>query len=222
MSYKRDFKLLNSNIVYFDNGATTLKPKSVIKKMNEYYEYYPSNAHRGDYSISIKASNEYENVRKKVKEFINAKSYKEIIFTSGSTESLNEIIKGYFEDKLKENDEVLITKSEHASVILPWFDLSNKNNFNIKYIDLTKEYTVTLENVKKAITKNTKVITLSHISNVIGDIRPIKEIVELAHKNNILVVLDASQSIGHIKVDVQDLDVDFMAFSAHKMLVLQE
>jgi cysteine desulfurase/selenocysteine lyase len=218
MSYKRDFKLLNSNIVYFDNGATTLKPKSVIKKMNEYYEYYPSNAHRGDYSISIKASNEYENVRKKVKEFINAKSYKEIIFTSGSTESLNEIIKGYFEDKLKENDEVLITKSEHASVILPWFDLSNKNNFNIKYIDLTKEYTVTLENVKKAITKNTKVITLSHISNVIGDIRPIKEIVELAHKNNILVVLDASQSIGHIKVDVQDLDVDFMAFSAHKML----
>ena len=114
MSYKRDFKLLNSNIVYFDNGATTLKPKSVIKKMNEYYEYYPSNAHRGDYSISIKASNEYENVRKKVKEFINAKSYKEIIFTSGSTESLNEIIKGYFEDKLKENDEVLITKSEHA------------------------------------------------------------------------------------------------------------
>ena len=96
--------------------------------MNEYYEYYPSNAHRGDYSISIKASNEYENVRKKVKEFINAKSYKEIIFTSGSTESLNEIIKGYFEDKLKENDEVLITKSEHASVILPWFDLSNKNN----------------------------------------------------------------------------------------------
>ena len=167
MSYKRDFKLLNSNIVYFDNGATTLKPKSVIKKMNEYYEYYPSNAHRGDYSISIKASNEYENVRKKVKEFINAKSYKEIIFTSGSTESLNEIIKGYFEDKLKENDEVLITKSEHASVILPWFDLSNKNNFNIKYIDLTKEYTVTLENVKKAITKNTKVITLSHISNVI-------------------------------------------------------
>ena len=218
MNYKDDFKLLNEDIVYFDNGATTLKPNSVIEKMNEYYYSYPSNAHRGDYSLSIKASNAYEEVREKVRKFINAEKTSEIVFTSGSTEGLNEIIKGYFNNNLNENDEVLITKSEHASVILPWFDLENKKGIKVKYIKLNDDYTVTLENVKNSITDKTKVITLSHITNVIGDERPIKEIVRLAHENNILVVLDAAQSIGHINVDVKDLDVDFMTFSAHKML----
>lgn len=218
MNYKNDFPMLNTGIIYFDNGATTLKPKCVIDKMNEYYFNYSSNAHRGDYSLSIKASSEYENVRKKVKEFINANDEREIVFTSGATESLNQIIYGYFKNKLKANDEVLITKSEHASLILPWFDLEKEIGIKVKYIPLNEDHTLSIENIQKVLTDKTKVISLSHISNVIGDIRPIKEITEFAHKNNILTVIDASQSIGHINVDVKDLDVDFMAFSAHKML----
>ena len=218
MNYKEDFPLLNSGIIYFDNGATTLKPKCVIDKMNDYYFNYSSNAHRGDYSISVKASTEYENVRKKVKEFINANDEREIIFTSGATEGLNEIIYGYFKNKLKSGDEVLITKSEHASLILPWFDLEKEIGIKVKYIPLNENHTLSIENIKNVITSKTKVISLSHVSNVIGDIRPIKEITKLAHDNNILTVIDASQSIGHINVDVKELDVDFMAFSAHKML----
>lgn len=215
---REDFPILKNNIVYFDNGATTLKPISVINAVSDYYTNYPSNAHRGDYKISLKASSEYELVREKVKNFINADSKEEIIFTSGTTESLNMIINGYFKNKLNKDDEVLLTKSEHASNILPWFELENEIGINVKYIPLSENHTVTVDNVINSINENTKVISIAHISNVIGDVRPIKEIVEYAHKNGILVVLDAAQSIGHISVDVKDLDVDFLAFSAHKML----
>lgn len=218
MNYKNDFPMLEKSIVYFDNGATTLKPKCVIDKMNDYYCNYSSNAHRGDYKISLKASSEYENVRNKVKEFINAKREEEIVFTSGATDSLNTIIYGYFKNKLKKGDEVLITKAEHASNILPWFELSRDIGINVRYIPLSENHMVTLENVKNSITDNTKVISLAHITNVIGDIRPIKEIVKYAHSKGILVVVDGAQSVGHTKVDVQDLDADFLAFSAHKML----
>ena len=215
---REDFPILQSEIIYFDNGATTLKPISVINAVSDYYTNYPSNAHRGDYKISLKASSEYELVREKVKNFINADSKEEIIFTSGTTESLNMIINGYFKNKLNKDDEVLITKSEHASNILPWFELENKIGINVKYIPLSENHTVDIDNVINSINENTKVISIAHISNVIGDVRPIKEIVEYAHKKGILVVLDAAQSIGHISVDVKDLDVDFLAFSAHKML----
>lgn len=218
MNYKNDFPMLKNDIVYFDNGATTLKPRCVIEKMDDYYYNYCSNAHRGDYKISLKASAEYENVRNKVKDFINAKMDEEIVFTSGATDSLNTIIYGYFKNKLKSGDEVLITKAEHASNILPWFELSRDIGINVKYIPLTEKHTVTLENVKKSITSNTKVISIAHVTNVIGDIRPIKEIVDYAHSKDILVVVDGAQSVGHTKVDVQILDVDFLAFSAHKML----
>lgn len=218
MDYKKDFPMLNSEYIYFDNGATTLKPKSVIDKMNDYYLTYSSNAHRGDYDISLKASNEFEKTREKVKNFINAESEKEIVFTSGATESLNEIIKGYLYNKLSENDEILTTKSEHASIILPLFDLENKKNIKIKYIDLNEDFTLKTDNVIKKITPKTKAIVISHISNVIGDTRNIKEIIKEAHKKNIIVIIDASQSIGHIKIDVQDMDIDFLVFSAHKML----
>ena len=218
MDYRDDFKFLNKGIIYFDNAATTLKPNIVIDKMNEYYYDYPSNAHRGDYNISIKASNEYENTRDLVKEFINAKSREEIIFTSGATDSLNMVIYGYFMNNLKENDEVLITKSEHASIIVPWFDLENKIGIKVKYIDLNEDYTFSIDNFIKAITPNTKVISLAEITNVIGDKRDIKEITKIAHKYNIKVLVDASQSIGHTKTDVISSDVDFLAFSSHKML----
>ena len=214
---RNDFPILDSGIIYLDNGATTLKPKCVIDSVVDYYSNYSANAHRGDYDISLKVDTMYEKSRHLVRKFINANSTKEIVFTSGTTDSLNKIINGYFKHYLKENDEVLITKSEHASNVLPWFELVDTNGIKINYIDLNDEYKVTLENVKKSITNNTKVISLAHITNVVGDIRPIKEIVEYAHKNGILVVVDGAQSVPHIKTDVQSLDVDFLAFSAHKM-----
>ena len=214
---REDFKMLEKNIIYFDNGATTLKPNILVETLKDYYENYSANAHRGDYDISLKVDEMYENTRKIVKEFINAKSTKEIIFTSGATDSLNKIIFGYFKDKLKSEDEILLTRAEHASNVLPWFEMKDDLNLNIKYIELDENYEVTLDNVKKTVTDKTKVISLAHISNVVGDIRPIKEIIEYAHKNDILVIIDGAQSVPHIKVDVQDLDIDFLAFSAHKM-----
>ncbi len=214
---REDFPMLNQDIVYFDNGATTLKPKCVIDKTVEYYEKYGASSHRGDYDIAYKVDQEYENTRELVREFINARYLEEIIFTAGATEGLNLIANGFFKNLLEPNDEVLITKSEHASNVLPWFSLSKTNGIKIGYIPLDDNHYVTLENVKKAITPNTKVISLAYITNVIGDIRPIKEITKYAHEHNIFVVLDAAQSIGHIKTDVNDLDIDFMSFSAHKM-----
>lgn len=214
---REDFPMLKKDIIYFDNGATTLKPNILIESLKDYYENYSANAHRGDYDISLKVDTMYENTRKIIKEFISAKKESEIVFTSGATDSLNKIIFGYFKNILKENDEVLLTLAEHASNILPWFELKDELKLNINYIPLDENYEVTLENVKKSITPNTKVISLAHITNVVGDIRPIKEIIEYAHKNNILVVIDGAQSVPHIKVDVQDLDIDFLAFSAHKM-----
>lgn len=214
---KEDFEILKSNIIYFDSAATSLKPKQVIDKMNEYYNIYPSNVKRGDYDMSYKADTEYENVRTLLKDFIGAKKEEEIIFTSGTTESLNIIIEGYFKDRLKANGEVLTTKSEHASLILPWFRLIKSNGIKINYIPLDENHEVTLENLKKAVTANTRVISIAHITNVIGDIRPLKEIINYAHSLGILVVIDAAQSVPHHKVNVSELDVDFMAFSAHKM-----
>ena len=214
---REDFLMLNKDIVYFDNGATTLKPKVMIDATIDYYANYTANAHRGDYDISLRVDNNYENTRLLVKEFINADSTKEIVFTSGATDSLNRIVFGYFQNTLKENDEVIITKSEHASNVLPWFELAKRNKIKIKYIELTSDYKVTIDNLKKVITPNTKVISLAHVTNVIGDVRPIKEISALAHENNILLVVDGAQSVPHIAVDVKEMDIDFLAFSAHKM-----
>ena len=214
---REDFLLLKQNLIYFDNGATSLKPKILAETISDYYNNYSANAHRGDYDISLKVDEKLEKTRDLVKDFINAKSRKEIIFTSGTTDSLNKIIFGYFKYCLKENDEVILTKSEHASNILPWFELKDELNLNIKYVDLDENLNLTIDNLKKCITEKTKVISIALITNVVGDIRPIKEIIELAHQNNILVVGDAAQSIAHTKTDVQDLDIDFLAFSSHKM-----
>ena len=214
---REDFKLLNSDLIYFDNGATTLKPYILSESISDYYNNYSSNAHRGDYDISIKTDTMYENTRKLVKELINAKSADQIVFTNNATDSLNKIIFGYFKNYLNNGDEVLITKAEHASNILPWFELKDEIGIKVDYIDLNEELKITLDNVKKAVTPNTKVISLAHITNVVGDIRPIKEIIQYAHQNNIKVLIDGAQSIPHIKIDVQELDMDFLVFSAHKM-----
>ncbi len=214
---RHDFNILKSGIIYFDNGATTLKPKILGEAVLDYYNNYSSNAHRGDYTLSLKASEKYEETRQLVKKLINASSKDEIAFTSGTTDSINKIVFGYFENILKEGDEVLLTKSEHASNLLPWFELADKLNLKIKYIELDSNHEVLISNLKKAITDKTKVISIAHISNVVGDVRPIKEIATLAHKNNILTLVDGAQSVPHMKVDVQDLDIDFLTFSAHKM-----
>lgn len=214
---REDFPLLKEEIIYFDNGATSLKPKCVIDKMVDYYTNYPANAHRGDYDLAYKVDKEYEEVRELVRKFIGAESLEEIVFTSGATASLNMIVNGFFAPLLEENDEVLITTSEHASLVLPWFELANKTGIKVNYIPLDDNYYLTLDNLKKTINPQTKVIAISGITNVIGDKRPIKEICKFAHENNIFVMVDAAQMVPHMPVDVKDLDVDFLAFSAHKM-----
>ncbi len=214
--HREDFPILKNNLIYFDSGATTLKPYILADAISEYYNEYSANAHRGDYDISVKVDNMYEKSRKLVADFINA-DYEEVAFTNNATDSLNRIVNGYFENILVDNDEVLITESEHASNILPWFELALRKNIKVKYIPLIDDLTVNLNNVKKSITDKTKVISLAHVTNVVGDVRPMKEIIKYAHDHNILVVIDGAQSIPHIKTDVKDLDVDFLAFSAHKM-----
>ncbi len=213
----KDYPMLNKNIIYFDNAATTLKPKSVIDAMNDYYENYSANSHRGDYNIAFKVDDEIDFSRETVKKFINARRKEEIIFTSGATESLNMIVFGFFENILKENDEVILSKSEHASNILPWYILSLKKKIKLKFIPLDEDNKVTIPNLLKTITDKTKVISLAHITNVVGDTRNIEEIIEIAHSNNIYTVVDASQSIPHIKTNVKEMDPDFLVFSGHKM-----
>ena len=218
MNVRKDFPIFKNNIIYFDSSATTLKPNVVIDKIVDYYKNYSANAHRGDYDISLKVDNKIKSVREKTRDFINAKDENEIIFTSGSTESINVLAKGFFYDYLKDGDEILTTKAEHASLLLPFFDLKKSKNINIKYASLNDDLSLSFDNVKKSITDKTKVIIISSITNVLGDVRNVKEITSYAHEKGIIVLLDASQSIGHIKTDVTDLDVDFMCFSAHKML----
>ena len=213
-----DFPILKEDLIYFDNGATTLKPKCVVDKMVDYYTKYTSNIHRGDYNNAMITNKEYDSVRKLVKDFIHAEKEQEIVYTSGSTEALNMVAFGFFKYKLDKNSEILITKSEHASNVLPWQVLQEEGYGKVKYIELDDNHELTLENVEKAITPNTKVISIAHISNVIGDIRDIESIGKLCRERNIYFVVDASQSVSHIDVDVKKSDVSFLAFSAHKML----
>ena len=215
---REDFPIFNDGLIYFDNAATTQKPLTVVNSIVEYYTKYTANAHRGDYDISLKVDEMYEGVRDKVKDLINAKSTKEIIFTKGSTEALNSIIFGFMSHYLKMDDEVILTKGEHASNVLPWIVLSKQLGFKIIYADLEKDYSLSLEKIKEKITDKTKVIALAHVTNAIGDVRPVEEIGELCNSKNILFVVDATQSIGHMKVDVDSSYVSFLVFSAHKML----
>lgn len=215
--HREDFPILQNNLIYLDSGATSLKPKCVIDKITEYYRDYSANAHRGDYDLSLKVDYEYESARDEIKEFINARYREEIVFTSGSTDSLNMIATGFFRRYLEADDEIVITKSEHASNVMPWFRLAKEIGCKIVYVPLDENYYVTMDNIKKVINENTKVIALAEITNVVGDIRPIKEITKLAHENNAFVVVDGAQSVPHLKTDVTDSDIDFLAFSGHKM-----
>lgn len=214
---REDFEILKTNIIYFDNGATTLKPKQVLKSIEDYYKLYTANAHRGDYDNSLKVDTMYENTRIKVKNLLDAEKKEEIIFTSGATASLNMVVFGFMRYYLKKGDEVLISKSEHASNVLPWLELEKEIGIKVKYIKLDSEYKITIENLKKAITPKTKAISIAHITNTIGDERPIYEIGKICKENNIYFVVDGAQSIPHRKISVRENNIDFLAFSAHKM-----
>lgn len=213
---REDFSILK-DVDYLDNGATTLKPKILSCTISDYYNNYSANASRGDYKLAYKVDQKIMDTRKKVKHFINAKDTSEIIFTNNTTDSMNKIIYGYFKYNLKENDEVLITKSEHASNVLPWFELADLINIKVNYIELNSNLTFDLEDLKRKITQHTKVISVAYITNVVGDIRPIDDIIKYAHQKGILVVIDGAQAVPHIKMDVQKSDIDFLSFSAHKM-----
>lgn len=216
MKEKNDFPMKDKNIVYFDNAATTFKPYRVINKINEYYLDYNANSHRGDYDISFKVDDEIDYTRDLVKMFINAKRKDEIIFTKNTTESLNIVAFGFFLNYLNDGDEIILSSSEHASNILPWLILSAKKKIKIVFVD-SKDEKLNIEDIKEKITSKTRLISIAEITNVSGDKRDIKTICKLAHKYGILVVVDAAQSAPHIKIDVQDTGVDFIAFSAHKM-----
>ena len=208
--------MLESGVIYFDNGATTLKPKSVVDAMNKYYLEHTSNIHRGDYDAAIKTNELYDNVRNIVGEFINCDPTT-CIFTSGTTMSLNMVVFGYMKKHLKKGDEVLLNKAEHASNVLPWIKLSEEIGIVVKYVPLDDDYELTFDNIVKSVTEKTKVISLAHISNVVGDVRDIKSIGEFCHKNKILFNVDGAQSIPHIKMDFKNSNIDFLSFSGHKM-----
>lgn len=215
---REDFLILNDDFIYFDNSATTLKPKKVIDSMDCYYNEYTANAHRGDYDNSLKVDMKYEEVRNKVKDLISCERKEEIVFTSGATMSLNMIVNGFMKYNLHKGDEVLITKVEHASNVLPWMELSKEIGIVVKYIPLDNDYKVTIDNLKKSITDKTKVVSLAYITNTIGDVRDIDEIGKVCKDNNIYFVVDGAQGVPHKKIDVVKSNVSFLAFSSHKML----
>jgi cysteine desulfurase/selenocysteine lyase len=213
---RNDFPMLDSGIVYFDNGATTLKPKCVVDAMNRYYLEHTSNIHRGDYDAAVKTNKLYDDVRDIVSSFVNCDSDC-VIFTSGTTMSINTVVFGYMKNHLKKGDEVLLNKAEHASNVLPWIKLSEEIGCVIKYVPLGDDYELTLDNIKSMVTDKTKVISLAHVSNVLGDVRDIKSIGKYCHENNILFNVDGAQSVPHMKIDFKDCNIDFLSFSGHKM-----
>lgn len=214
--HREDFTMLDNDIVFFDNGATTLKPKCVVDKVTEYYTKYTSNIHRGDYDAAIKTNELYDDTRNVVSKFLNCDS-EEVIFTSGTTMSINMVVFGYMEKVLNKGDEVLLTKSEHASNVLPWIRLSEKKGIVLKYMELDNYYALTVDSVRKSITDKTKVISIAHVTNVIGDVRDIEGIGKICKDKNILFHVDGAQSVPHMKVDFKNSNIDFLSFSGHKM-----
>lgn len=215
---KKDFPLLeNENITYLDSGATTQKPIQVIKAVEEFYQKYNANPHRGAYSLSVEATEQYENTRTKIAKFINARHREEIIFSKNATESLNLIAYSYGMDNLKKDDEVVISIMEHHSNLVPWQKVTKKTGSKLNYMYINDEFELTDEKIENKITDKTKIVGITHVSNVLGTINNVKKIIKYAHKKGAIVIVDASQSIPHMKIDVQDLDADFLVFSGHKM-----
>ena len=203
------------DLCYLDSAATSLKPKCVLDKMDEYYSYYGVNIHRGVYKLSYDATYAYDKARENVAKFINA-DFKEVVFTKNVSEALNDI-SIMLAPSLKEGDEILSSFLEHHSSVLPWMIRAKEKNLKLTYIPLLEDGRVDIDNLEKYISKNTKVIALSYVSNVLGYIVDIKKVVDIAHKHNIIVIVDAAQAVCHHKIDVRELDCDFLCFSGHKM-----
>ena len=218
MDYKKDFPIFNNrNITYLDSGATTQKPQYVIDAIDEFYEHNNANPHRGAYSLSIDATNVYEGTREKIAKFINARKANEIIFSKNASESLNLIAYSYGLDNLKKDDEVVLSIMEHHSNLVPWQYVTKKTGASLKYMYINDKFELSKEEIENNITDKTKIVGITHVSNVLGTINNVKEIIKYAHKKGAVVIVDASQSIPHMKIDVQDLDADFVVFSGHKM-----
>lgn len=222
LKVRADFPMIQSlkerHMIYFDSAATSFKPQCVIDKVNEYYTKENANIHRGDYDLSFEVSDEYEKARKTCAKFLNAQRWEEIVFTNGASSSLNLVAYGYGQKFLKEGDVILSTEAEHASNILPWFKVAEVTGAKIEYIPLNHDGTFEIDNFKKAMHEGVKVVTLAHVSNVLGYVMPIKDITKIAHEYGAIVVVDGAQSVPHIKTDVRDLDIDYLCFSSHKML----
>lgn len=205
-------------LVYLDSAATAQKPIQVIEALDRFYKEYNSNVHRGVHTLGTMATDAYEGAREKVRKLIHAKSTKEIIFTKGTTAAVNLIALSYGNANVSEGDEILITYMEHHSNLIPWQQLAKRTGAELKYMPLQPDGTLVLEEVAQCITPKTKIVALAHVSNVLGTINPVKEVTRLAHEVGAIVVVDGAQSVPHMKVDVQDLDCDFLAFSGHKMM----
>ncbi|KYD18659.1 cysteine desulfurase [Caldibacillus debilis] len=204
-------------LVYLDSAATSQKPQPVIDAITHYYKTYNSNVHRGVHTLGTKATEAYEAAREKVRKFINAESVEEIIFTRGTTTAINTVASSYGRAFLKPEDEIVLTCMEHHSNLIPWQQAAKFTGARLKYIPLQADGTIDLEDVKATITERTKIVAITHVSNVLGTVNPIKEIAAIAHRHGAVVVVDGAQSTPHKKVDVRDLDCDFYAFSGHKM-----
>jgi len=220
-SIRKDFPILDQEIngaplIYFDNAASTQKPTAVISAIKSYYENDHSNVHRGVHSLSIRATELYEASRKKVTDYINANNSNEIIFTKGTTDSIN-LVAHSLTNSIKESDEIVITTMEHHSNIVPWQELCKRTGASLKIAPIDHNGELMIEELEKLLCKNTKILALTHTSNTLGTINPIKEIITMAHHLNIKVLIDGAQAIGHQNIDVQDLDCDFYAFSGHKL-----
>ena len=219
---RKQFPILDQEVngkplVYLDSSATSQKPLQVIKAIEKYYCEINSNVHRGVHTLGTRATDAYEGAREKVRKFINAKSTQEVIFTRGTTTSINTVAASYAAANVKEGDEIVITYMEHHSNIIPWQQVARRTGAQLKYIPLQADGTISLDDVRATITPNTKVVSVMQVSNVLGVINPVKEIAQIAHENDAVMVVDGAQSAPHMKIDVQDLDCDFFAFSGHKM-----
>ncbi|MBO8171822.1 MAG: cysteine desulfurase [Bacillaceae bacterium] len=220
---RQHFPILNQEVnghplVYLDSAATSQKPVQVIEALDRYYKEYNSNVHRGVHTLGTRATDGYEGAREKVARFINAKEPAEVIFTRGTTTSLNYVAWGYARNFIGEGDEIVITPMEHHSNLIPWQQAAKATGATLKYIPLQPDGTISLEDVRATVTERTKLVAITHVSNVLGTINPIREIAGIVHEKGAVLVVDGAQSAPHQKVDVQDLDCDFYAMSGHKML----
>ena len=219
---REDFPILQRKIsdqllIYMDNAATTQKPKQVIQAISHFYENYNANVYRGVHTLSGEATQAYEASRQKVANFINARQKEEIIFTRGTTESLNHLAQ-ILAPKIEAGDEILLTYMEHHSNIIPWQQLAQKKKAKLVYVDITEDGTIDLEDYKSKLNQKTKIVSFTHVSNILGTINPIQKMTEFAHEKDAIVIVDGAQAVPHFKIDVQKLNIDFYVFSGHKML----